>query len=111
MILNLTDQEVLEMCGGSVPESVRDKLERLASRVIRETFEDSREKGMSEKFFSLASMLSDDSPGVYLTTLHQTFDGLSSFADLDFSIRMSREVFMAWRYEQNRWVGSCRLIP
>lgn len=85
MLVDLTDDEVLDLYGGTVPESVRDRLAETASDVLESVFNRSpADNTLRSVLFRCVEMVKSGK-GI-VTSCNQSFDG-SGLVSYDFSIR------------------------
>ena len=85
MVIDLTDDEVLDLHGGTVPESVRNRLGDRASDILQSVFDRSpADNTLRSVLFRCVEMVRLGKG--FVTSCNQSFDG-SGMVSYDFSVR------------------------
>ena len=90
MVIDLTDEEILDLHGGTVPDSVRDRLGDRASDILESTFDRSAADGSLRSVLLRCADMVKYGKG-FVTSCNQSFDG-SGMVSYDFSVKAPVDV-------------------
>lgn len=87
MVIDLTDEEVLDLHGGTVPESVKSRLGDRASDILQSVFDPSpADNTLRSALFRCVEAVKSGKG--FVTSCNQSFDG-SGMVSYDFSIHLN----------------------